>query len=160
MEGWSLPGDADSLRHGFRSFAPDIRALLDRVESVNLWGLHRHPVAAHWHGSHSALVGDAAHPTLPFLAQGANLALEDAWVLADCLASLSQEDAFVAYQSRRRARAVRVIEAANGNARNYHLRNPAIRTAAHMALRLGGVVAPAKMLGRFDWIYRHDVTMS
>ncbi len=86
------------------------------------------------------------------------MALEDAWVLADCLKSDPVAKALPAYQQRRRARALRVIEAANANARNYHLRNPVIRTAAHTALRLGGSVAPAKMLHRFDWIYRHDVT--
>ncbi len=160
MEGWSLPGDPDDLRLAFEGFAPEIRTLLDRVESVSLWGLHRHPVAGHWYGASTALVGDAAHPTLPFLAQGANLALEDAWVLADCLTTLPQVDALPTYQQRRRARAVRVIEAANANARNYHLRNPLTRSAAHMALRLGGVIAPAQMLRRFDWIYRHDVTAS
>lgn len=158
MEGWSLPGDPDDLRRAFRGFAPEVRALLDRVETVNLWGLHRHPVARSWHGTHTALVGDAAHPTLPFLAQGANLALEDAWMLADCLATLPKAEALPTYQRRRRARAHRVIKAANANARNYHLRNPVLRGAAHMALRLGGTLAPAKMLHRFDWLYDHDVT--
>jgi len=158
MEGWSLPGDPDALRAAFRSFAPEIRSILDRVDSVNLWGLHRHPVARHWHGTRTALLGDAAHPTLPFLAQGANMALEDAWVLADCMATLPLNEALPRYQMRRHDRAARVIEAANKNARNYHLRNPVVRTAAHIALRLAGIVAPSKMLQRFDWIYRHDVT--
>lgn len=158
MEGWSLPGTPDEMRKAFDGFASDVTALLDRVEKVDIWGLHRHPVASRWHGEATALVGDAAHPTLPFLAQGANLALEDAWVLADCLSTLPLAEALVAYQHRRRARASRVIEAANDNARNYHLRNPIVRTAAHVALKLGGTIAPAQMLKRFDWIYRHDVT--
>ena len=86
------------------------------------------------------------------------MALEDAWVLAECLNTLPASQALPAYQTRRRTRATDVIEAANANARNYHLRNPALRAAAHTALRLGGALAPAKMLRRFDWIYRHDVT--
>ena len=70
-----------------------------------LWGLFRHPVAAMLaRDRRVALVGDAAHPTLPFLAQGANLALEDAWALADCLRWPAGP---VAYQPRRRARAAR-----------------------------------------------------
>lgn len=158
MEGWSLPGNPDDLRRAFHGFEPRIADLLARVEAVSLWGLHRHPVAERWHGTCTALVGDAAHPTLPFLAQGANMALEDAWVLADCLATLPREGALPAYQKRRRDRAARVIEAANANARNYHLRGPVIRRAAHAALRLGGLVAPARMLRRFDWIYRYDPT--
>ena len=158
MEGWSLPGDPNEMRRAFHGFCPSMAALLDRVEKVDIWGLHRHPVAPRWHGRATALVGDAAHPTLPFLAQGANMALEDAWVLAHCLSALPMADALAAYQRLRRDRACRVIEAANGNARNYHLRNPAVRGIAHSALRLGGTLAPAQMLKRFDWIYRHDVT--
>jgi 2-polyprenyl-6-methoxyphenol hydroxylase-like FAD-dependent oxidoreductase len=157
-EGWNHPGDPDQMRRAFAMFCPEVRALLKTVEQVNLWGLFRHPVAPVWHGANCALLGDAAHPTLPFLAQGANMALEDAWVLADCLAKAAPEIALPAYQQRRRARVVRVIEAANANARNYHLRNPLVRLGAHSLLRGAGLLAPGQVLRRFDWVYRHDVT--
>lgn len=157
-EGWNEPGDVTELRRVFAGFCPQIRDLLDRVEAVNLWGLFRHPVAKRWHGKRSALVGDAAHPTLPFLAQGANLALEDAWVLADCLASAEPRAALAAYQQKRKHRATKVISAANANARNYHLRNPMMRGAAHALLRTAGMIAPRRVVGQFDWIYGHDVT--
>jgi salicylate hydroxylase len=157
-EGWAHPGDPEELRAAFADFAPEARALLDKVEAVHVWGLFRHPVAARWHGQASALLGDAAHPTLPFLAQGANLALEDAWVLAACLARSPAPAALEAYQARRRPRVARAIAAANANARNYHLRNPLLRGAAHTALRLGGALLPAAPLRRFDWLYGHDVT--
>ena len=68
-------------------------------------------------------------------------------------------DALRLYQSRRRPRVTRVIAAANANARNYHLRNPLIRTAAHSALRLAGALAPSQPLKRFAWLYDHDVTL-
>ncbi len=55
------------------------------VEEASLWGLFRHPVAAKWHMGAIAILGDAAHPTLPFLAQGANLAIEDAFYLGALL---------------------------------------------------------------------------
>ncbi len=157
-EGWNHPGDPNRLRRAFATFCPEVRALLQSVENVNLWGLFRHPVAPVWHGAGCALLGDAAHPTLPFLAQGANMALEDAWVLADCLAKAPPETALPAYQQRRRTRVVRVIEAANANARNYHLRNPLVRFGAHSLLRGAGFLAPGQVLHRFDWVYRHDVT--
>ncbi len=104
------------------------------------------------------LIGDAAHPTLPFLAQGANLALEDAWVLADCLSAHPVSGALPLFQARRQARAMRTIEAANANARNYHLANPLVRAAAHTALRAGSLIAPRAALNRFAWLYDHDVT--
>ncbi len=157
-EGWHHAGDPEALRAAFAGFCPQARGYLEQVETVNLWGLFRHPVAPRWHGRASVLLGDAAHPTLPFLAQGANMALEDAWVLAEALASLPLAQALPAYQARRHARVQRIVAAANANARNYHLRNPILRLAAHSALRLGGMLAPSAALRRFDWVYLHDVT--
>ena len=157
-EGWSHPDDPDNLRRAFAGFAPEVRGWLDKVSETHVWGLFRHPVAATWHSDAWALLGDAAHPTLPFLAQGANMALEDAWVLADCLNALPPDEALAVYQARRRPRVSRAIAAANGNARNFHLSNPAVRLAAHTVLRLGGALAPAMPLRRFDWLYGHDVT--
>lgn len=159
-EGWHHTDDPDILRRAFASFAPEVQALLARVETVNLWGLFRHPVAARWHRGRAAILGDAAHPTLPFLAQGANMALEDAWVLARALAETDTVEAGLAlYQQRRRARVVRVIDAASRNARNYHLRFPPLRLAAHTGLRLGGTLAPGMILRQFSWLYDHDVTL-
>ena len=124
-----------------------------------MWGLFLLPVAQRWYGTRMALLGDAAHPTLPFLAQGANLALEDAWALADLYAKFPPEQAGPAYQRRRRARAARSVGAAAANARNYHLSSSLLRGAAHGLLRLAGVLAPSAPLRRFDWLYDHDETV-
>ena len=96
----------------------------------------------------------AAHPTLPFLAQGACLAIEDAWVLAECLAAAPDMAAGLAhYEARRLPRARRVVAASARNARRFHLRSP-WREVAQTALRFGGSV-----VGRgYDWIYAADVT--
>jgi 2-polyprenyl-6-methoxyphenol hydroxylase-like FAD-dependent oxidoreductase len=158
-EGWNHQDDPEALREAFRDFGGQAKHLLDRVDQVHLWGLFRHPVAEQWHGDGLAILGDAAHPTLPFLAQGANLAFEDAWTLVDSLVRAgSQAEGLELYQSRRRDRAVRVIEAANGNAWKYHLSFPPLRFAAHTAMRLMGRFMPEKMVRQFDWLYRHDVT--
>ena len=163
-EGWSLRDDPMEMRLAFESFSPRVRGWLDQVQDVWLWGLFRHPVAQRWYATHAegaaAILGDAAHPTLPFLAQGANMALEDAWVLAAALAGHDTVAAgLAAYQAARAARSARIVEAANRNARAYHLRGP-MRALAHMGLRLGGQVAPGLALRRFDWLYDHDVTAS
>ena len=92
------------------------------------------------------------------MAQGANLALEDAWVLADCLSQQPQTQALTAYQARRHARVTRTLAAAQANARNFHLRNPVARFAAHSVLRLGGALAPNAPMRRFAWLYGCDVT--
>ncbi|MCG6904039.1 MAG: FAD-dependent monooxygenase [Rhodobacter sp.] len=158
QEGWNHTDDPANLRAAFTGFAPEVLDWLEQVETVNLWGLFRHPVAPRWCDARRVLAGDAAHPTLPFLAQGANLALEDAWVLADCLNRLPQAEALAAYQAGRQPRVARAIRAANGNARNYHLRNRLVRGLAHGALRLGGRILPQAPLKRFAWLYDHDVT--
>jgi salicylate hydroxylase len=158
-EGWTQTDDPANLQAAFADFGPPVRAMLDRVAEARLWGLFRHPVAPVWQRDHLAILGDAAHPTLPFLAQGASMALEDAWVLADELARCDTIAAgLAAYQARREGRVARVIAAANGNAWKYHLRPAPLRLAAHAVMRLGGALAPDRMMRQFDWLYAHDVT--
>ncbi len=158
-ESWSQRDDADNMRKAFAGFDAEVHQILSQAENPGVWGLFRHPVAARWYGQGTALLGDAAHPTLPFLAQGANMAMEDAWVLADALTQAQDLGAGLAeYQQRRKARVTRVIDAASRNARNYHLSPGPFRFAAHTALGLLSRVSPGQMLGRFDWLDGHDVT--
>ncbi|MAM60103.1 FAD-dependent monooxygenase [Maritimibacter sp. UBA3975] len=157
-EGWNHRDDPANLKNAFASFAPVPRALIDRVEEVHIWGLFRHAVADQWHKGPAVILGDAAHPTLPFMAQGAVMALEDAWVLSDSLSVAGLDEGPALYQARRRHRAERVIEAANANARNYHYANPLLRFVGHNALRVAGKLAPNSVLSRYDWIYDYDVT--
>lgn len=163
-ESWTLRDDPMDLRLAFAGFSPRVRGWLEQVEDPWLWGLFRHPVAATWvkpvgQGG-IALLGDAAHPTLPFLAQGASMGLEDAWVLAEALATHdSTAAALAAYQAKRKPRTTRIVAAANANARAYHLSGLA-RMIGHTGLRLLGKMSPGVMLSRFDWLYDHDVTQS
>lgn len=157
-EGWHHRDDPARLRAAFARFGGPVPGWLAALEEVHLWGLFRHEVVQRWHGGVCVLVGDAAHPTLPFLAQGANMALEDAWVLSDALIrEPTCEDAFRAYQAARDRRVRRTVAAAEGNARAYHLAGPA-RWVAHRLLGLSGRIAPGLALRRFDWLYGHDVT--
>lgn len=158
-EGWSHPDLPASVQSAFADFGPEPRALLERITDLRLWGLFRHPVAKHWVGEGVALVGDAAHPTLPFLAQGANMALEDAWALAGTAPAFDPSAAGLArYQELRQRRVRRVISTANRNASRYHLKFPPLRAAAHGILRLTSTLAPRLMLSQFDWLYRYDIT--
>ncbi|MCK0094290.1 FAD-dependent monooxygenase [Yoonia sp. F2084L] len=157
-EGWNHADDPGNLRMAFADCGWEVKSILGEVEQVNLWGLFRHPVAEKWHAGSVAILGDAAHPTLPFLAQGANLAIEDAYVLArSCDEAASLDAGLQDYQSKRRARVVRAIEAANKNAKNYHL-SGVQRSVAHTGLRVMGKFAPSAFLNRLGWLYDHDVT--
>lgn len=158
-EGWNENDDPANLRKAFSDFGGPVPRWLGSVEEVFLWGLFRHPVAERWHdGASRAILGDAAHPTLPFLAQGANMALEDAWVLAECLGKMPVAQALPAYQARRRDRCLRIVAAATANAHHFHLANPLVRQAAHAGLRLAGAFAQGRLAHRFDWLYGYDVT--
>ena len=157
-EGWSIEDDPANLCAAFQGYTPRVQGWLNQVDKVYLWGLFRHTVARTWWQGRQVLLGDAAHPTLLFLAQGANLALEDAWILAACLQAHELPRALDRYQSLRTDRARDVVDAATRNAQNYHIAFPPLRFAAHTALRILGRVSPDAMLGRFDWLYGYDPT--
>ena len=157
-DGWRQADDPANLRAAFADAAPELGAILEKVESTHLWGLIRHPVAARWVSDGLALVGDAAHPTLPSLAQGANLAIEDSFALARlCDGEADVAAALQDYQAARRPRVTRAIDTAERTIRGYHLRGPA-RRLAHAGLATMGRLAPDLFLGRLDWLYGHDVT--
>ncbi|MBM2291041.1 FAD-dependent monooxygenase [Sulfitobacter pseudonitzschiae] len=158
-EGWHHDDAPANLQAAFADTCAELKGLIGQVETPKLWGLFRHPVAQHWHRDRLAILGDAAHPTLPFLAQGANLALEDAWTLAACCASAPMAEALPAYQGKRAQRVTRAIAAANANAKNYHL-DGLQRRIAHAGLRTLGTLAPNAFLKRLSWLYDHDVTAS
>ena len=153
-DGWHHEADPATFARAFAHF-PAIQSDLARLDKAHLWGLHLRPVAQQWHKDGLVLLGDAAHPTLPFLAQGANMALEDAWVLAACLADGS---GLARYEALRKPRTTRITAAARANADNYHLAPGPKRTAAHTALRLASTLAPNLLTARFNWLYDHDVT--
>ena len=158
-ESWSKSANPADMRTAFAGFCPKVQDWLSQVESASEWGLFRHPIAGHWgrilpKGS-AFILGDAAHPTLPFLAQGASMGIEDAWVLAETLDAYP--NALAHYQALRAPRVARIVAAATANARNYHLSGVA-RLVGHTALRTLGWAAPDLMQRRFDWLYGMDVT--
>lgn len=158
-EGWHVKDDPKNLEAVFADFGNEVHAILERITDVSVWGLFRHSVADPWHDDDTVLLGDAAHPTLPFMAQGANMAFEDAWVLADeVTSSKTLPQALAAYQTKRHDRAIKVVDTASNNAWKYHLSAPPLRWVAHTGLRVLGKIAPSKLLKQFDWIYGHDVT--
>lgn len=153
-EGWALQGDPDEFRERFADFRGQAGEVIAAADQVHLWALHLRPVAHRWQDGRVALLGDAAHPTLPFMAQGACLALEDAWVLAavlDGAGDLAQ--GLARYQELRQTRAARVVALARGNAWRFHLPKP-WAWGAQAVLRLGS----GALARRLDWVYSYDAT--
>lgn len=153
-ESWSELGDPAELRERFADFGGAVGEVLQQAKNVHRWALHARPVARRWQNGQVALLGDAAHPTLPFMAQGACLALEDAWVLADALTtSDTVETALALYERLRLSRAERVVGLAAGNAWRFHFGKP-LAWGAQLVLAAGaGLLAR-----RLEWIYGYDAT--
>jgi salicylate hydroxylase len=157
-ESWSAAADPDGLRRAFDGWAAPVERLLAAVDATYLWGLFDHPPLPAWASGRVALLGDACHPMTPFLAQGATMALEDAWVLGACLGAARDPVAgLMAYEDRRKPRATRAQRAAARNGRINHLAAPPLRGAAHLGLRAVAAVAPGALMARFDWLYGANV---
>jgi salicylate hydroxylase len=110
-EGWTLPGDIKELRAAYADFHPEARALLDACTEVTRSALHVREPMERWSKGHVTILGDAAHPMVPFMAQGACMAIEDAVVLARALENAQGADipvALAAYEAARRDRTARV----------------------------------------------------
>jgi salicylate hydroxylase len=150
-QGWNRPGSSEALLAGFTRWAKDSKSLLERAEGWRSWSLYRLISLRHWSDGPIALLGDAAHPVLPFLAQGAALAIEDAVTLAACLAERPSDPsaAFRRYEALRRPRASRVQNLSGRYGRLYHLHGP-LRAARNLLLELR---REDRALRRFDWLY-------
>ena len=154
--GWSAAGEANDIKGAFGSRWPAIaRMLVNAVDEWRRWALFTVPDFGEWSEGAVALLGDAAHAMLPFAAQGAGLAIEDAAVLANALGDSAGDNtagipaALKRYGKSRRARALRVARAARQQGRIYHLTGP-LALARDLAIRTMG---PHRMLARQDWIY-------
>jgi len=117
-EGWTLPGEVADLQKAYANFHPDARALLDKLTEVTRSALHVRAPMAQWADGCATLLGDAAHPMVPFMAQGACMAIEDAVVLARALNGSSTgmlATALAHYEAERKPRTARVQESSLAN---------------------------------------------
>lgn len=147
--GWSRQGDAAVCRRRFRDWPEPVRALLEQVDSWLVWSLFDRSARSRWSRGRTTLLGDAAHPVLPYLAQGGALAIEDAAVLAALLDGTEDVPAALArYESLRKPRASRVQEAARSNGRTYHMGFP-LSAARDVVIRRTGEA----LTERYSWIY-------
>ena len=158
-DGWKHPEDPKVVKENFKDFSGEASKIIDSIESVYKWGLFRYPVKKKWYNDRVILVGDAAHPTLPFLAQGAAMAIEDSFVIASKISKFPKLSfAFNEFQRERLPRVRRIVSASAKNAWTFHLSNVISRLVFHFFLRLLTKFLPHVLVKRFDWIYDHNVT--
>lgn len=149
--GWDTTASAETVREKVRDFAHPLQTLIAKARDWRCWSLYTMPPLEHWSNGRTVLLGDAAHPVLPFLAQGAVLALEDAVTLAASLKDRQDgvETSLRNYELARRQRVRRVAEASQRNGRIYHMAG-ATALARNTTMRLA---PPARVMASLDWLY-------
>ena len=150
VEGWAVPGNRNDLLTRYSTAAPALKFLLAQPAEWLRWSLYDHP-ARRLAGGRIALLGDAGHPVLPFLAQGAALAIEDAATLASLLEQEQPDipQLLQAYEESRLKRASRVQSEARRNGRIYHAGSLVAFGRNQVMRHLG----PEGMTRRYDWLY-------
>jgi 2-polyprenyl-6-methoxyphenol hydroxylase-like FAD-dependent oxidoreductase len=148
-QGWNQPADAAALPSKFKPFAREARSLLEHIAGWRSWSLYRLAPLKSFSAGRLVLLGDAAHPVLPYLAQGAALAIEDALSLGQVLETSSSDlvAAFHRYEELRRARVDRVQSLSRRYGWIYHARGP-MRLARNFVLG-----RRKEVLRDFDWLY-------
>ncbi|MGB0411495.1 MAG: FAD-dependent oxidoreductase [Pikeienuella sp.] len=158
-ESWTALGRREDATADFSGWHPLIQVLIERADAHFRWALHDRAPLARWSEGNAVLVGDACHPMLPSLAQGACQAMEDAWVLADTVTKADDiPPALRTYEKTRKDRVTRIQRGAAANARLFHKRGALAQAIAYAPIAIASRVAPGVIHGRNDWIYRHDVT--
>jgi salicylate hydroxylase len=154
-ESWSETGTVVECLRDFPGWHPDIREVIGAVEIPYKWALLARDPLPRWSAGRVSLLGDAAHPLLPFLGQGANMAIEDGMVLARCLdAEAGIADGLRRYEGARLNRASRVARVtleSVSHMRDLQLTDPAL--AQVFMDSLFGAKTPDT---RFEWIYEYD----
>ena len=154
-ESWSARGDRDELLGLYAGWHPEVRALIAGTEHVFKWALFDRPPLAGWTRGRVTLLGDAAHPMLPYMAQGAGQSVEDGYVLARCLTEGRENPGagLQRYSHLRWERTAAVQEASRQAAHLVQL-SDAAEVAARNRRLAENQEAP---IARFDWIWSYDV---
>lgn len=151
-KGWDhSAGGRTELKHAFRRWHPRVRGMIDSVEKPRMWPLYEMPEGAWSNSRDTILIGDAAHAVTPFAAQGAAMAIEDAYELALELAMQDPADAIRAFATKRKPRVKKIRKRGAFNRFVYHVRGPlALGRNLVLAFRPSHAVAED-----LDWIYEY-----
>jgi salicylate hydroxylase len=151
VEGWNAEADPEELWARFKGQRPEVLRLLERIETWRMWVLCDREPVKDWSKGRVTLLGDAAHPMLQYLAQGACMATEDAVWLADRAAETPDDlpAAFRAYQQQRYLRTGQVQIMARVYGEFYHARG----VAAELRNQMLGSRTPEQSYDGIAWLY-------
>jgi salicylate hydroxylase len=160
-ESWNALGQRDEMLARFADWHPTVVSLLSHSDQYLKWGLFDRDPLPQWSRGRITLMGDACHPMLPYLAQGACMAIEDGYAVAQVLDQGRDNvaDALMSYEQLRRERTARVQLLARARSAENHLREEAaMRARDERFARIRAQAAEGKHAYGIEWIYEHDVT--
>lgn len=156
-ESWSTTGTTAQALADFDGWVPQVTSVIEAAPTLNRWALFDRPALATWSDGPVTLLGDAAHPMLPSMAQGAVQALEDAVVLGGCLqAEADKLAALQRYFDLRIGRVTRVQRRSADNLALFHKAGGVSQFASYAPIWLASRLQPSLIHHRQDWIYGYD----
>jgi salicylate hydroxylase len=159
-ESWNAPSSREELLKAFEGWHPNLIRLFERADTVFKWGLFDRDPMKTWSSGRITLLGDAAHPMLPFLSQGAAMAIEDAYVLATSL-HVHEHDfksALRDYEAERLPRTSRVQLEARERGKTYHLPSPLAQLKRDVMYQVQAMINPHASGIKANWVYEYDAS--
>ena len=158
IESWSARGTTAKLTHDYLGWHDDVHAMIRSIPAPFKWALMSRLPLERWTVGCVTLLGDACHPTLPFLAQGAVMAIEDGYVVARALKEYGADVrlALERYESARRDRTARMVRGFADNTQRFHNRRLAEQAEAERYIAQEW--AEERVSDRYEWLFRYDVT--
>ncbi len=158
VESWTVQGTTDELANDFPGWHPDVQAIIRNIETPFKWALMVRGPMPQWSEGRVTLLGDACHPTLPFLGQGGVMAIEDSYVIAACLKKHFSDPAtaMARYEDIRRERTSAVVRKSHENRRQAF--NPALADQDEAVVSVAEDWQQTLARERQDWLYTYDAT--
>jgi salicylate hydroxylase len=157
VESWTAQGTAAECAGDFRGWHEDVHRMIGNVGTPFKWALMGREPMTRWTIGRITLLGDACHPTLPMLGQGAAMAIEDGFILARaCEAYADVETALARYEAARRDRTRSVVLGSAENARRFH--NPALADPAGAQDFVDREWSEERIRERYEWLFTYDAT--
>lgn len=154
-QGGSEPGTAEECHSDFAGWHEDVHTLISLAPSLSKWALVRWDPIDRWTDGRITLMGDAAHATLPFLAQGAVHSIEDGVVLARALTEFDDPvEALKHYEEARIERTTKMVRGATANTGRFH--SPELATEEGADAYMAREFSEAPIADRYDWLYAYD----
>jgi salicylate hydroxylase len=157
VESWSRAGTREECAADFIGWNEDIQRMIQAIDIPYKWALMTRAPLPKWSVDRVSLLGDACHSTLPFLAQGAVMSIEDGFILARALDTYADTPtALQRYEAARLERTTKIVEGSASNAKRFH--NPELANSEGARAYVTREWNEARVKERYEWLFKYDVT--